>query len=120
MLAQFPEEKEFSLDDEVPREVAIVEMAKEQWVMKFDDSFTTNLGDAGVVLYRNDEETVALLFKLEFPCSNNTIEYEASLTRLATTLKMRIKHLRVIDDSILVVYQAKGIFSLKEPSLAFV
>jgi len=37
---------------------------------------------------------------------------------LATALEMGIKHLKVIDDSNLVVCQAKGSFSLKEPSLA--
>ena len=69
-------------------------------------------------LYHNGEETVVLLFKLEFSCSNNTSEYVAYLTRLATSLEMGIKHLKVIGDSNLVVCQAKGSFSLKEPSLA--
>ena len=34
------------------------------------------------------------------------------------TLEMGVKHLRVMGDLNLVVCQAKGIFSLKEPSLA--
>ena len=72
----------------------------------------------GVVLYRNDEETVALSFKLDFLCSNNTVEYEAYLMGLAMALEMGIKHLRVIGDSYLVGCQAKGSFSLKEPTLA--
>ena len=45
-------------------------------------------------------------------------EYEAYLIRLATAFEMRVKHLKVMGDSNLVVAQAKGIFSLKEPSLA--
>ena len=61
---------------------------------------------------------MALSFKLEFPCSNKTAEYEAYLTKLATALEIGVKHLRVIGDSNLVVYQTKGSFSLKEPSLA--
>ena len=61
---------------------------------------------------------MVLSFKLEFPCSNNTIEYEAYLTRLATALKMGVKHFKVIGDSNLVVCQEKGSFSLKESSLA--
>ena len=59
-----------------------------------------------------------LSFKLEFPCSNNTAEYEAYLTGLAMILEMGIKHLKVMGDSNLVVCQTKGSFSLKEPSLA--
>ena len=71
-----------------------------------------------MVLYHKGEETVALSFKLEFLCSNSIVEYEVYLLRLATTLEMGIKHLKVINDSNLVVCQAKGSFSLKEPSLA--
>ena len=56
-----------------------------------------------MVLYHNGEETVALSFKLEFPCSNNTAEYEAYLTELATALEMGIKHLKVVGNSNLVV-----------------
>ena len=77
--------------------------------MKFDGSSTANSGDVGMVLYHEGEETVVLSFKLEFPCSNNTTEYEAYLTRLAIALEMRIKHVKVIGDSNLVVCQAKGV-----------
>ena len=117
-LAQYPGEEEFPVDDEVLGEVATAEVIEEQWVMKFNDFSTANLGDAGVVFYQEGEEIVALSFKLEFPCSKNIAEYEAYLTGLATTLKIGIKHLKVIEDFNLVVYQAKGSFSLKEPSLA--
>ena len=86
--------------------------------MKFDGSSTTQSGGVGVVLYHKEDKAVALSFKLEFLCSNNTVEYEAYLTGLATTFKMGIKHLRVMGDSNLVVCQTKGSFSLKEPSLA--
>ena len=56
------------------------------------------------MLYHEEDKAVALSFKMEFPCSNNTIEYEAYLTRLVTTLEIRVKHLRVLGDSNLVVY----------------
>lgn len=72
LLAQFWGEEEFPLDDEVPGEVAMAEIAVDQWVMKFDSSFTTNSGGIGVVLYHRGGESIALLFKLEFPYSNNT------------------------------------------------
>ena len=80
----------------------MAEEVREQWVMKFDGSFTTQS---------------RVSFKLEFSCSNNTAEYEAYLTGLDTTLEMGIKHLRVMGDSNLVACQTKGSFSLKEPSL---
>ena len=81
----------------------MVEEVKEQWVMKFDGSSTAQSGVVGVVLYHEENEAVVLSFKLEFPCSNNTAEYEAYLTGLGTTLEMGVKHLRVMGDSNLVV-----------------
>ena len=117
-MAQFPREEEFPLDDEVPREVAMAEEIREQWVMKFDGSSTTQSGGVRVVLYHEEDEVIALLFKLEFLYSNNMAEYEAYLIRLAMTLEMGVKHLKVLGDSNLVVCQTKGSFSLKEPNLA--
>ena len=96
-------EEEFQLDDEVPKEVAIAEDVREQWVMKFDGSFTTQLGGVGVVLYHEEDKAIALSFKLEFPYSNNTAEYEAYLTGLATALEMGVKHFKVMGDSNLMV-----------------
>ena len=116
-MAQFPREEEFSLDDEVPGEVAMAEEVREQWVMKFDGSPTTQSRGVGVVLYHEEDKVVAFSFKLEFPCSNNIAEYEAYLTGLATAFEMGIKHLKVMGDSNLVVCQTKGSFSLKEPNL---
>lgn len=74
LLAQFPGEEEFPLDDGVLEEVAAAIVAKEQWVMKFDGSSTINSRGVEVVLYHNGEETMSLLFKLEFLCSNITTE----------------------------------------------
>ena len=116
-MAQFPGKEEFPLDDEVPGEAAMAKEVREQWVMKFDGSSTTHSRGVGVVLYHEEDKIVALSFKLEFPYSNNTAEYKAYLTGLATALEMGVKHLRVLGDSNLVVYQTKGTFSLKEPSL---
>ena len=66
-MALFPREEEFMLGNEVPREVAMAEEVREQWVMKFDGSSTTQLGGIGVVLYHEEDKVVAKSFKLEFP-----------------------------------------------------
>ena len=79
LLAQFPGEEEFPLDDEVPGEVVMAKEVREQWVMKFDGSSTTHSGGIGVVLYHEEDKT-------EFPCSNNTAKYEAYLIGLAMAL----------------------------------
>ena len=83
--------------------MAITKVAEEQWIMRFNGSSIANSEGARMVLYHNGEKTMALLFKLELPCSKNTSEYKAYLTGLAIALKMGFKHLKVVGDSNLVV-----------------
>ena len=118
LVSTIPGEEEFPLDDKVPGELVMAKEVREQWVMKFNGSSTTQSGGVRVVLCHEEDKAVMLSFKLGFLCSNNTAEYEAYLTRLATTLEMGIKHLKVMGDLNLVVCQTKGGFSLKEPSSA--
>ena len=83
--------------------MAIAELPGKKWTMRFDGSATTTSNGLGVVLSCEDGDTVPLSFKLKFPYSNNTAEYEVYLTRLAIALSMGIKHMRVLRDSSLVV-----------------
>ena len=71
--------------------------------MRFDGSVTIASNGIGVVLSCEDGDTVPLSFKLKFSCSNNATEYKAYLTGLAEAFSMRIKHMRVLGDSNLVV-----------------
>ena len=71
--------------------------------MKFDGSSTTHSGGVGVVLYYEEDKAVALSFKLEFPYSNNMVEYEAYLIGLTTALEIGVKHLKVLGDLNLVI-----------------
>lgn len=103
MLAQFPRENECSLNEEILGEVAVAELLRKKWTMRFDGSVITASNGLGVVLSYEDGDTVPLSFKLEFPCSNNAVEYEAYLTRLAIALSMGVKHMRVLWDFNLVV-----------------
>jgi ribonuclease HI len=121
LLAQFPGEDSSSISHEVPGEIGEVLLAglvDSTWTLKFDGSSTSNSSGAGIVLIREDRETIAKSFKLDFSCSNNASEYEAYITGLAIAHEVGIKHLRVIGDSNLIICQTKGEFSLKEPSLA--
>ena len=85
--------------------------------MIFDGS-SISIGGAGIVLANGENEVISMSFKLDFLCSNNAAEYEVYLTGLAIAREMGIKGLKVRGDSKLVVSQARGDFSLKEPSLA--
>uniref|UniRef100_A0A2N9EDF9 Integrase catalytic domain-containing protein n=1 Tax=Fagus sylvatica TaxID=28930 RepID=A0A2N9EDF9_FAGSY len=121
LLAQFPREDSSSISHEVPGgvgEVLLADLVDSTWTLKFDGSSTSNSIGASIMLIREDRETIAKSFKLEFSYSNNASEYEAYITGLAIAHEMGIKHLRVIEDSNLIICQTKGEFSLKEPSLA--
>jgi hypothetical protein len=121
LLAQFPGEDSSSISHEVPGgvgEALLADLVDSTWTLKFDGSSTSNSSGAGNVLIREDGDTIAKSFKLDFSCSNNASEYEAYITGLAIAHEMGIKHLRVIEDSNLIICQTKGEFSLKEPSLA--
>ena len=121
LLAWFPGEESWDVIDEVPGdlpEVSTVEAAGARWVIRFNGSSTTAKGGIGIVLINETGEVVAMSFKLDFFCTNNTAEYEAYLISFVVAREMGIKCLRVIRDSNLIVCQAKGDFALKEPSLA--
>jgi len=68
LLAQFPGEEECSLSEEIPEEVAVVELLRKKWTMRFDGSAMKTLNGLGVPLSCEDRDTVPLSFKLEFPC----------------------------------------------------
>ena len=120
-LAQFPGEDSSSISHEVPGgvgELLLADLVDLIWTLKFDCTSTSTSSRAGIVLIREDGETIAKSFKLDLSYSNNALEYEAYIIGLAIAHEMRIKHLKVIGDSNLIICQAKSEFSLKEPSLA--
>ena len=118
MLAQFQGEEECSLSEEILGEVAVAvavavaELSGKKWAMRFDRSVTTTSNGLEIVLSCEDGDTMPLSFTLEFPCSNNAAEYKAYLSRLAVALSIRVKHMRVLGDSNLMVSQVKGDFVL--------
>ena len=84
--------------------------------MYFDVSFTIQGGGIRVVLKSlREEHTFA--YKLHFPFSNNTAEYEALLVGLKAARKLGIKRLNVFGDSKLVIKQVERIYEVKNPSL---
>ena len=98
--------------------MAVTEISGKKWIIRFDGSATITSNGVGIVLSCENGDTIPLSFKLGFSCSNNAAEYEAYLTKLTITLSIGVKHMRVLEDSNLVVSQVKGDFVLWEQSLA--
>ena len=94
LLANFPGEDSWDVTEDVPGElpaVALVETVGAAWTLHFDGSSTTSEGGAGIVLSKSIGETVGMSFKLDFPCTNNMVEYEAYLMGLTVAREMGIK-----------------------------
>ena len=94
LLANFPGEDSWDVTDDVPGElpaVALVETVGAAWTLHFDGSSTTSEGGAGIVLSKSIGEIVGMSFKLDFPCTNNMVEYEAYLMGLTVAREMGIK-----------------------------
>ncbi|XP_062021384.1 uncharacterized protein LOC133737941 [Rosa rugosa] len=93
---------------------------QQPWTLFFDGSATSNGGGggAGVVLTDPAGNTKALSFKLNFPCTNNTAEYEAFIIGMSTAVEMGVKNINIIGDSNLVINQMRGDFAVKEAALA--
>ncbi|CAL2246605.1 unnamed protein product [Prunus armeniaca] len=92
-MALFPEVEveESNLSKEVlgelPKMVAIA-TEEEPWTLYFDGSSTLNGGGAGVVLINPEGQATTLSFKLNFPCTNNTVEYEDFITGMSIAREM--------------------------------
>ncbi|CAL2277969.1 unnamed protein product [Prunus armeniaca] len=101
---------------ELPEMVAVVTEA-EPWTLYFDGSSTSKDGGAGVVLINPEGQATTLLFKLNFPCTNNTAEYEAFIMGMSTAREMGVERIKIIGESNLVLSQLQGNFAVKEPTL---
>ena len=94
LLANFPGEDSWDVTDDVPGElpaVALVETVGAAWTLHFDGSSTTSEGGAGIVFSKSIGESVGMSFKLDFPCTNSMVEYEAYLMGLTVAREMGIK-----------------------------
>ncbi|XP_008223469.1 PREDICTED: uncharacterized protein LOC103323260 [Prunus mume] len=120
MLSLFPEVEESAISKEVlgelPEMVVVVTEA-EPWILYFDGSSTSKGGGAGAVLVNLEGQAMALSFKLNFLCTNNTVKYEAFIMGMSTAREMGVERIKIIRDSNLVLSQLHGNFAVKEPIL---
>ena len=65
----------------------------ETWTVQIDGSAIKKVGGAGVVLISPKKETLKYVVRLQFPATNNEVEYEALLTRLSLAKALEQKTL---------------------------
>ncbi|MCQ7416301.1 reverse transcriptase domain-containing protein [Salmonella enterica] len=89
----------------------------ETWTMLFDGA-SNELGHGiGVVLISPEGKLFPLTAKLSFDCTHNMAEYEACSMGIQTALDMKIKKLRVLGDSMLVIHQLRGEWETRDTKL---
>ena len=100
VLAEFIAEFTYPQEEEKPQ--------KKTWMVQTDGFATKKAGGAGVVLISLEGEILKYAVRLQFPVTNNKVEYEALLTRLSLTRVLEAKTLIIQADSQLIVSQVKG------------
>ena len=69
------------------------------WTLYFDGSNCLEGACAGSVLVDPQGNQHLMASRLEFTCTNNTIEYEGLLQGLKKAIDMKVKNLKVFGDS---------------------
>lgn len=87
------------------------------WILKFDGSKSKLGSGARVELQSPKGKRYEASFRLQFPCTCNSTEYEALVLKLKLALQNGVKYLKIIGDSELVVNQIQNVYSCKDPRL---
>lgn len=90
---------------------------EEMWSMEFDGSCSSSSLGARVVLISTKGVMSTYSFKLDFPNTNNTLEYEALLLGLHEEKLKQIKFLIVKGDVEFIVKKVQGLYDVKNDRL---
>ncbi|CAL8112720.1 unnamed protein product [Prunus armeniaca] len=78
------------------------------WHLYYDESRTSNMDRAGVIIESAKGFRTRYSFQLDFDCTNNQAEYEALIIGLEILKQLGVKSVAVMGDSILVLKQLSG------------
>lgn len=111
LIIEFSKEHIFQLN-----ELKVPVDAKENWYMIYFDGSRCKKGrGVGIISNISQVVTIPYSFKISFPCTNNNVEYEALILAIKTTIKLKLRRVKFIGDSFLVMNQVKGFFQCREP-----
>ena len=94
-----------------------VDLEDRFWVLYFDGSKTKEGPRAGCVLVDPKKNNYFISCRLEFECTNNTIEYESLVQGLKKAIGLEVKNLKFFGDSKIVVRQVRNTFHCLSPHL---
>ena len=110
-----PEEAE-EIQGDFPDE-DIIRTELESWKMCFGRATNQNGSSIGVLLISPNGTHIPFSGMLNFPATNNAIEYEACIMGLQAALGLGVKELEVYGDSALIISQIQSRWKIKEEKL---
>ena len=69
------------------------------WTLYIDESSTTMVSDAGIILIFLKDASLEYALQFSFPATNNEAEYEGLITDLKLAKELGISVLQVFSDS---------------------
>ena len=88
-----------------------------QWSIHTDGSFNRQAGGAGVVFHSSEGHKIKCMVHLDFPTTNNEIEYEALIVGLDLARVAGAENLVVYCDSQVVTSQFNGDYECKNEQM---
>ena len=87
------------------------------WFMYFDGSKNQEGSGAGCILIDPDKNKHFLSYRLEFECTNNTVEFEALVQGMKKAIELNVKNSKVFGDSKIVVRKFRDTIHCLSPHL---
>ena len=110
-----PEEAEEIQGDFLDEGIMGIEV--ESWKMYFDGAINQNGSGIGVLLISPKGTHIPFSGRVNFPATNNAIEYEACIMGLQAVLSLGVRELEVYEDSTLIISQIQNKWKIKEERL---
>lgn len=95
---------EVPMRDEAPLHIEFLDanvltISTKTWELFFEGSYTQHGSGARILSITPQDHTIAKSYRLFFPCTNNTVEYEALVIGIKMAIEWNIKELHVYGDS---------------------
>ncbi|XP_074326745.1 uncharacterized protein LOC141664688 [Apium graveolens] len=105
-----------TISDDEFRQVIIRANVK-SWILYTDGASNVNGTGLGLVLKSPQGDIIAHSICYDFKVTNNEAEYEALILGLTTTEDMKVRHIDVNCDSLLIVNHVNGSYEAKDPNM---
>ncbi|XP_023883520.2 uncharacterized protein LOC111995813 [Quercus suber] len=98
----FPDEDVMALEPELDN------VEPWRWKLYFNKAANSTGNEVGAILVSPNSQQIPISIKLNFDCTNNTIDYEVCIVSLQVALEFGAYNLSVFGDSLLIISQIEG------------